>query len=70
MASELSLNHLKIHKSADGSLYAHMAYSIADGDLRKNGELLVQPLDGSKTVDQIILELETERKTAEDVPGR
>jgi len=70
MARELSLNHLKIHKSADGSLYAHMAYSIADGDLRKNGELLVQPLDGSKTVDQIILELETERKTAEDVPGR
>ena len=70
MASELSLNHLKIHKSADGSLYAHMAYSIADGDLRKNGELQISSLDGSKTLDQIILELETERKTAEDVPGR
>ena len=47
-----------------------MAYSVADGDLRKAGELLIESLDGSKTVDQIILELETERKTAEDVPGR
>ena len=70
MGRELSLNHLKIHKSADGSLHAHMAYSIADGDLRKNGELQISSLDGSKTLDQIILELETERKTAEDVPGR
>mgnify|MGYP001426867941 FL=1 len=70
MARELSLNHLKIHKNSDGSLYAHMAYSVADGDLRKGGDLLIESLDGSKTLDQIILELETERKTAEDVPGR
>jgi len=70
MARELSLNHLKIHKNADGTLHARMNYSVADGDLRKAGELLIESLDGSKTVDQIILELETERKTAEDVPGR
>jgi hypothetical protein len=70
MARELSLNHLKIHKNSDGSLHAHMAYFVADGDLRKKGELLIEGLDGSKTLDQIILELETDRKTAEDVTGK